>query len=89
MYEEDIAVSHDNPSDSAEDTLHSQVVVLLVSGISNAKFQDETMLKEYFENTLQSGGGQVDKLEFVGKSMASVSFKDYSGKNYDFFHWSP
>ena len=42
---------------------------------------DEHFLTKYFENTIQSGGGEVASVELFGNGEAKVMFKDLKGSS--------
>ena len=53
---------------------------VFVSGITKVELKNEQSLREYFGSAYESGGGEIETLEFDGCNKASISFKDPSGE---------
>ena len=64
-------------SEPSETVLSSQV---FVSGITEVELKNEQSLREYFGSAHESGGGEIETLEFDGCNKVSISFKDPSGE---------
>ena len=64
-------------SELSETVPSSQVFVF---GITEVELKNEQSLREYFGSAHESGGGEIEKLEFDGCNKVSVSFKDPSGE---------
>ena len=53
---------------------------VFVSGITEVELKNEQSLREYFGSAYESGGGEIETLEFDGCNKVSISFKDPSGE---------
>ena len=53
---------------------------VFVSGITEVELKNEQSLREYFGSAHESGGGEIETLEFDGCNKVSISFKDPSGE---------
>ena len=49
-------------------------------GITDVELKNEQSLREYFGSAYESGGGEIEMLEFDGCNKVSISFKDPSGE---------
>lgn len=53
---------------------------LMVTGITDKKFQNLKALKNYFGSAQQSGGGETVTVEYLNGNIAMITYKDLTGE---------